>query len=147
MTVTSHELSVQVAVNSLLPKGRPARLWTQSVNFIAALVLIAAMLVVSYVLGEHDEHVTGQLYEPRTHSECTSRAPVSAMFYLVALLFVIFELRSNSGRLSILSCSMHRIDSERRLSYRRAESVACFQKLSSPIFANKKEIYERQYDN
>jgi hypothetical protein len=98
-TMTSQELSVQAAINSLLLKGQPARLWTQSVNFIAVLVLIAAMLVVSYVLGDHDEPVTGQLYEPRTHNECTSRAPVSTMFYLVALFFVIFELRSNSGQL------------------------------------------------
>ena len=71
------------------------KLWVLGVYFIAVLLLEAAMLVVSYVLGErHDEHATGQPYESGILSEGSARVHVSVKFYLVAMFFVIFDLEA-----------------------------------------------------
>lgn len=71
------------------------KLWTLGVYFIAVLLLVAAMLGVSYVLGQrHDEHATGQPYESGILSEGSARVHVSAKFYLVAMFFVIFDLEA-----------------------------------------------------
>jgi NADH-quinone oxidoreductase subunit A len=68
-------------------------LWPIIVYFIAVLVLVASMLVFSYVLGQrHSEKATGQPYESGIVSTGSSRIRFSVKFYLVAMLFVIFDL-------------------------------------------------------
>ena len=79
----------------MILNGQPEKLWTLGVYFIAVLLLVAAMLAVSYVLGErHNEHATGQPYESGILSEGSARVHVSAKFYLVAMFFVIFDLEA-----------------------------------------------------
>jgi len=71
------------------------KLWTLGVYFMAVLLLVAAILGVSYVLGQrHDEHATGQPYESGIVSEGSARVHFSARFYLVAMFFVIFDLEA-----------------------------------------------------
>ena len=71
------------------------KLWTLGVYFIVVVLLVAAMLALSYVLGQrHDEHATGQPYESGILSEGSARVHVSAKFYLVAMFFVIFDLEA-----------------------------------------------------
>lgn len=61
----------------------------------AVLVLAAAMILLSYVLGErHHERATGEPYESGVPATGTARLRVSAKFYLVALLFVIFDVEA-----------------------------------------------------
>ena len=79
----------------MILNGQPEKLWTLGVYFIAVLLLVAAMLAVSYVLGErHNEHATGQPYESGILSEGSARVHVSAKFYLVAMFFVVFDLEA-----------------------------------------------------
>jgi NADH-quinone oxidoreductase subunit A len=79
----------------MILNGQPEKLWTLGVYFIAVFLLVAAMLAVSYVLGErHNEHATGQPYESGILSEGSARVHVSAKFYLVAMFFVIFDLEA-----------------------------------------------------
>src|SRR5579872_3842095 len=79
----------------MLPTDQTGNLWTLGVYFIAVLLLVAAMLGVSFVLGQrHDEHATGQPYESGIISEGSARVHVSAKFYLVAMFFVIFDLET-----------------------------------------------------
>jgi NADH-quinone oxidoreductase subunit A len=79
----------------MLLNGQTETFWTLGVDFIAVLLLVAAMLAVSYVLGErHDEQATGQPYESGILSEGSARVHVSAKFYLVAMFFVIFDLEA-----------------------------------------------------
>jgi NADH-quinone oxidoreductase subunit A len=71
------------------------KLWTLGVYFIVVVLLVAAMLAISYVLGQrHDERATGQPYESGILSEGSARVHVSAKFYLVAMFFVIFDLEA-----------------------------------------------------
>ena len=79
----------------MLPNDQTENLWALGVYFIAVVLLVAAMLAVSYVLGQrHDEHATGQPYESGILSEGSARIHVSAKFYLVAMFFVIFDLEA-----------------------------------------------------
>ena len=69
--------------------------WPFGLYFLIVLVLVTAMLALSYVLGQrHDEHATGSPFESGIVSEGTARVRVSAKFYLVAIFFVIFDLES-----------------------------------------------------
>jgi len=57
--------------------------------------LVAAMLAVSYVLGErHEQPATSQPYEGGIVSQGSARLRISANFYLIAMLFVIFDLEA-----------------------------------------------------
>jgi NADH-quinone oxidoreductase subunit A len=68
-------------------------LWPIVVYFIAVLALVAGMLVFSYLLGQrHGERATGEPYESGIVSTGSARLRFSAKFYLVAMLFVIFDL-------------------------------------------------------
>ena len=79
----------------MLLNGQTEKFWTLGVYFVVVLLLVAAMLAVSYVLGQrHDEHATGQPYESGILSEGSARVHVSAKFYLVAMFFVIFDLEA-----------------------------------------------------
>ncbi|MCC6859499.1 MAG: NADH-quinone oxidoreductase subunit A [Bryobacterales bacterium] len=53
------------------------------------------MLVVSHLLGErHEQPATGEPYEGGIVSQGSARLRISANFYLVAMLFVIFDLEA-----------------------------------------------------
>jgi NADH-quinone oxidoreductase subunit A len=66
------------------------------VTFVALIGgLVAAMLLLSYLLGErHHDHSTDDPYESGIVSEGTARVRFSVKFYLVAMLFVIFDLEA-----------------------------------------------------
>ncbi len=53
------------------------------------------MIGLSYILGQrHRERATGQPYESGIVSTGTARVRMSANFYLLAMLFVIFDLET-----------------------------------------------------
>lgn len=69
--------------------------WPLAVHFAVAVGLAAAMLAVSHILGErHREGATGEPYESGIVSTGSANVRLSARFYLVALLFVIFDLEA-----------------------------------------------------
>jgi NADH-quinone oxidoreductase subunit A len=79
----------------MLVSGEIETLWTLGVYFVAVLLLVAAMLAISHVLGQrHDERATGSPYESGILSEGSARVRLSAKFYLVAMFFVIFDLEA-----------------------------------------------------
>jgi NADH-quinone oxidoreductase subunit A len=68
-------------------------LWPLGVYFLAIVAIVAGMLVVSWLLGQrHADPATGAPYESGIVSEGSARVRLSAKFYLVAILFVIFDL-------------------------------------------------------
>ncbi len=70
-------------------------LWALGIYLIIVLFLVAAMLVVSYLLGQrHREKDTGVPYESGIASSGSAHLRLSAKFYLVAMFFVIFDLEA-----------------------------------------------------
>lgn len=70
-------------------------LWPLAVYFIAVIFLIIAMLLLSYVLGEHHRgRATDQPFEAGVPVTGTARQRLTAKFYLVAMFFVIFDLEA-----------------------------------------------------
>jgi NADH-quinone oxidoreductase subunit A len=70
-------------------------MWPLGVYFALVLLLVAGMLVVSYLLGQrHHQRATGAPYEGGILSEGSARVRLSAKFYLVAMFFVIFDLEA-----------------------------------------------------
>ncbi len=70
-------------------------LWPLVVYFIAIVALVMAMLGVSYVLGpRYAEKATVQPFESGIVSVGSARLRFPAKFYLVAMLFVIFDLEA-----------------------------------------------------
>ena len=67
--------------------------WPLIVYFVAVILLVAGMLAVSSVLGQrHQDPATGAPYESGILSQGSAHVRLSAKFYLVAMLFVIFDL-------------------------------------------------------
>lgn len=57
------------------------------------LFLVASVVMLSAVLGErHNDHATGEPYESGILSTGSARVRLSTKFYMVALLFVLFDL-------------------------------------------------------
>jgi NADH-quinone oxidoreductase subunit A len=74
---------------------QPGPLWPLLVYFAAVLGLVAAMIAVSYVLGQrHSERATGEPFESGIVSVGYGRLRFPAHFYLVAVFFVIFDLEA-----------------------------------------------------
>ncbi len=72
-----------------------APLWPLAVYFGAVVVIVAGMLGLSYLLGQrHAERATGQPYESGVLPTGSAHVRFSAQFYLVAMLFVIFDLEA-----------------------------------------------------
>jgi NADH-quinone oxidoreductase subunit A len=72
-----------------------ANLWPLGVYFVAVVVLVSGIIGLSYVLGEHHrDRATGEPYESGIVSTGSARQRFSAKFYLIAILFVIFDLES-----------------------------------------------------
>ena len=70
-------------------------LWPLGVYFLLIMALAAAMLTLSYLLGQqHKEHATDFPYEGGIVSTGSARMRFPAKFYMVAMLFVIFDLES-----------------------------------------------------
>jgi NADH-quinone oxidoreductase subunit A len=72
-----------------------APLWPFVVYTIAVVALIAAILGISYVLGQHHrERTTGRPYESGSPLTGPARLRLSISFYLVAMFFVVFDVES-----------------------------------------------------
>lgn len=70
-------------------------LWPILIYFALVLLLVASMLALSFVLGQkHRDRATGSPYEAGIVSEGSARVRLSSKFYLVAMLFVIFDLEA-----------------------------------------------------
>ena len=70
-------------------------MWTLVVYFVFVVLLVAGILTVSYLLGQHhSDPATGAPYESGILSEGSARVRLSAKFYLVAMFFVIFDLEA-----------------------------------------------------
>lgn len=69
--------------------------WPLVVYFVLVVLLVAAMLGLSAVLGErHRQPATGLPYEGGVASVGSAHVRLSARFYLVAMFFVIFDLEA-----------------------------------------------------
>lgn len=70
-------------------------LWPVLVYGAIVLSLVMVMLGLSYVLGErHRERATGEPYEGGIVSTGSARLRFSSQFYLIAMLFVIFDVET-----------------------------------------------------
>ncbi len=70
-------------------------LWPLGLYFLIALVVAGSMIGLSFVLGErHSDRATGQPYESGIVSTGSARVRLSVKFYVVAILFVIFDLEA-----------------------------------------------------
>ena len=77
------------------PDHRSSSLWPLALYFAAVLLLVTAMLSLSYFLGErHREKQTNEPYESGILSTGTARVRFDVKFYLIAMFFVIFDLES-----------------------------------------------------
>src|SRR6185437_8676215 len=73
----------------------PLALWPLVLYFAAVIVLVAATLGISYVLGmRHTARAAEQPFESGIVSVGSARVRFSAKFYLIAMFFVIFDLEA-----------------------------------------------------
>jgi NADH-quinone oxidoreductase subunit A len=78
-----------------IPGSPSSSLWPLALYFAAVLLLVTAMLSLSYFLGErHREKQTDEPYESGILSTGTARVRFDVKFYLIAMFFVIFDLES-----------------------------------------------------
>lgn len=80
----------------MLLNSNAENLWALGLYFLVVLLLVAAMLALSYVLGQRhkQEAATGSPYESGIISQGSARVRFSAKFYLVAMFFVVFDLEA-----------------------------------------------------
>ncbi len=70
-------------------------LWPLLLYASLVIILLVAILGLSYVLGQrHHDRATDKPYEGGIEQTGTSRIRFSAQFYLVAMLFVIFDVEA-----------------------------------------------------
>ena len=70
-------------------------LWPLGVYFVLVILLVGAMLTLSWLLGQrHNDRHTGIPYEGGVASTGSARVRLSARFYLVAMFFVVFDLET-----------------------------------------------------
>lgn len=70
-------------------------LWPLLLYASIVVVLLAAILFLSYILGQHHrDRATGKPYEGGIEQTGSARLRFSAQFYLVAMLFVIFDVEA-----------------------------------------------------
>lgn len=75
--------------------GQTDALWPMAVYFFAALGLAAAMIGLSYLLGQrHKERQTDEPYESGIAPTGSARLRFDVKFYLIAVFFVIFDIES-----------------------------------------------------
>jgi NADH-quinone oxidoreductase subunit A len=69
--------------------------WPLVVYFVFVVFLVAATLVVSYLLGQrHSEPATGEPYEGGIVSDGSAHVRLSVRYYVVAMFFVVFDLEA-----------------------------------------------------
>ena len=69
--------------------------WPLLVYFAFVMVLVAAVLAVSYLLGQrHSDPATGDPYEGGIVSEGSAHVRFSMRYYQVAIFFVVFDLEA-----------------------------------------------------
>src|SRR5882672_7623730 len=70
-------------------------LWPLLLYATVVVVLLAVILSLSYILGQrHKDRATGKPYEGGIEQTGSARLRFSAQFYLVAMLFVIFDVEA-----------------------------------------------------
>ena len=70
-------------------------IWPLVVYFVFVIFLVAAVLIVSYLLGQrHSEPATGEPYEGGIVSEGSARVRLSVRYYMIAMFFVVFDLEA-----------------------------------------------------
>ena len=70
-------------------------LWPLGIYFAAAVILVTAMIGVSFVLGQrHMDRATGEPYESGIASTGSAHVRFDVKFYLIAMFFVIFDLEA-----------------------------------------------------
>lgn len=70
-------------------------LWPLAVYIVTIIGLVAGVLALSHVLGErHVERATGEPFESGVVPVHRARFRIRAQFYLVAVLFVIFDIEA-----------------------------------------------------
>lgn len=70
-------------------------LWPLLLYACLVVVLLAAILTLSYILGQHhNDRATNRPYEGGIEQTGSARIRFSAQFYLVAMLFVIFDVEA-----------------------------------------------------
>ncbi len=70
-------------------------LWPLLVYTAIVCTLIAGILIISYVLGQHHkDRATNEPYEGGILSTGSARLRFSSQFYLIAMLFVIFDVET-----------------------------------------------------
>jgi len=70
-------------------------MWPLGVYFACVVAVVAVMVGASFFLGQrHNDRATGEPYESGIVSEGTARLRLTAQFYLMAMLFVIFDLEA-----------------------------------------------------
>ena len=66
-----------------------------AVYFVLTILIVTAMIAVSYVLGQrHRERATGEPYESGIAATGSAQVRFDVRFYLVAMFFVIFDLEA-----------------------------------------------------
>ena len=72
-----------------------AILWPLTLYFFAVIALVAAIMLLSHLLGErHRERTTGEPYESGITVTGSARVRFNVNFYLIAVFFVIFDLEA-----------------------------------------------------
>ncbi|HRP30867.1 MAG TPA: NADH-quinone oxidoreductase subunit A [Agriterribacter sp.] len=70
-------------------------LWPMFLYAGIVVILLGAILSLSYVLGQHhSDRATGKPYEGGIEQTGSARLRFSAQFYLVAMLFVVFDIEA-----------------------------------------------------
>ncbi len=70
-------------------------IWPLGLYGLTVMILVTTLLGLSYLLGQrHDQRSTGQPYESGMPVTGTARIRFDVKFYLVALLFVVFDLEA-----------------------------------------------------
>ena len=70
-------------------------MWPLGVYFACVVTVVAVMVGASFFLGQrHNDRATGEPYESGIVSEGTARLRLTAQFYLMAMLFVVFDLEA-----------------------------------------------------
>ena len=72
-----------------------AFLWPLGVYVAGVVGVVCVMVGASFFLGQrHDDHATGEPYESGIVAEGSARVRMTSQFYLMAMLFVIFDLEA-----------------------------------------------------
>jgi NADH-quinone oxidoreductase subunit A len=70
-------------------------IWPLAVYFIAVILIVTGMMVLSSVLGQkHKDRATGEPYESGIASTGTAQVRFDVRYYLVAMFFVIFDIEA-----------------------------------------------------